>query len=51
MLGKDYTEERVNKMIREADENDDGKISFQEFLNAFRLNEESIRNTTLQEIA
>ena len=47
MLGKDYTKERVDKMIKEADENNDGKISFQEFLKAFRRNEDSIRNTTL----
>ena len=47
MLGKDYTKERVDKMMKEADENNDGKISFQEFLKAFRRNEDSIRNTTL----
>ena len=50
MLGKDYTKERVDKMIKEADENNDGKISFQEFLEAFRRNEESIRNTTFNKV-
>jgi len=36
LLGNDYTEERANLIIDQADVNNDGKISFNEFLNAFR---------------
>lgn len=36
ILGSDYTKEKVDKIMLEADENGDGVISFQEFLDVFR---------------
>jgi len=35
-LGKDFTEERVNELLAEGDITGDGKISFEEFMQAFR---------------
>ena len=32
-LGKDYSEEALNELIDAADENGDGEIDFEEFLN------------------
>lgn len=36
MLGSDYTPELVDRLMQEADTNRDGQISFQEFLDAVR---------------
>ena len=41
-MGSDYTEDKVNKLIEDADFNKDGQISFQEFLNAVRLKNERL---------
>jgi len=35
-LGKEYSEEKVDSLLAEADQDRDGKISFEEFLKAFR---------------
>jgi len=36
VLGKDYSAEKVAELIREGDENNDGKISYEEFLKLFK---------------
>jgi len=35
-LGKDFTDERVNELLKEGDITGDGRISFQEFLQVFK---------------
>ena len=42
MLGKEYTEERVNKLLAECDLDGDQKISFDEFHKAFRRSNEGL---------
>ena len=37
ILGRDYSEEKVEMFFQHADLDMDGKISFDDFLNAFRL--------------
>lgn len=44
MLGKEFTEERVDKLLAECDENNDGRIDFDEFYRAFRRSNEGLVN-------
>jgi calcium-dependent protein kinase len=44
MLGKEFTEERVDKLLAECDENNDGRIDFNEFYRAFRRSNEGLVN-------
>jgi calcium-dependent protein kinase len=41
ILGNDYSEEKVDQFLKEADENGDGVISFQEFMKFFRKDQNS----------
>lgn len=36
ILGKDYSDAKAEQMVKDADLNNDGKISFQEFIHQFR---------------
>jgi EF-hand domain pair len=42
LLGKEYTKDLAHELIRDADDNNDGKISFQEFLYFFRRQTKAI---------
>ena len=44
MLGKEFTEERVDRLLAECDENNDGRIDFDEFYRAFRRSNEGLVN-------
>ena len=44
MMGKEYTEERVNKLLAECDLDGDQKISFDEFQKAFHRSNEGLVN-------
>jgi len=46
LLGKDCTPERVDRLIKEADADKDGQISFQEFLNHFRKDTTMLARST-----
>lgn len=41
ILGKEYSDEKVDKFLNEADEDGDGAISFEEFLKFFRKDEKA----------
>jgi len=42
-LGTDSTEDKVQKLMAEADLDGDGKITFEEFLNSFRQNQNEMK--------
>eukprot|EP00565_Helicotheca_tamesis_P003993 CAMPEP_0185729834 /NCGR_PEP_ID=MMETSP1171-20130828/7480_1 /TAXON_ID=374046 /ORGANISM="Helicotheca tamensis, Strain CCMP826" /LENGTH=520 /DNA_ID=CAMNT_0028398761 /DNA_START=128 /DNA_END=1690 /DNA_ORIENTATION=+ len=48
LLGKDYTLEKANKLLEEADLDKDGKISFDEFLRMFHKKNNSLRMDVLE---
>jgi uncharacterized protein YbcV (DUF1398 family) len=45
VLGKDCTSEQINAIMKSADKNDDGQISYKEFLEAFRKETEAMADT------
>lgn len=45
VLGKEYTLEKVNKIIEDADTDKDGRISYSEFLRYFRTNTDAMVQT------
>jgi hypothetical protein len=42
VLGKDCTAEQIDAIMKSADKNDDGQISYKEFLEAFRKETEAM---------